>query len=345
MRVLFVGLGGIGQRHLRLLSEILGDELEAHAVRTRGLNDVLSSSLTVVPGENLETKYRLALHRSLDEGLNAAPEVVFVTNPTSMHYAAAHAALERGIPVFIEKPIAVFADEARDLRDLAIRNETRNMVGFQMRFHPCFSAVSNLIRENRLGRILSARFQVAEYMPNWHRYEDYRGMYASRRDLGGGVIRTQIHEIDMIFALFGMPETVYTVGGKLSDLEIDVEDVAHSILRFGSGETRVPVVLSQDYLQAPPRRSFEIVGTSGKVEVDLVAHSMCHYSSTGELERKLAFPDFQRDQLFRDQLHCLLRYLAGGAHPPVSLVEGCGSMDIADACLSSLDSGAVVGIS
>ncbi len=60
------------------------------------------------------------------------------------------------------------------------------VVGYQMRFHPCLQRLHALVSGKKIGRILSVRAEVGEYLPGWHKYEDYRQMYASRQDLGGG---------------------------------------------------------------------------------------------------------------------------------------------------------------
>ena len=99
-----------------------------------------------------------------------------------------------------------------------------------MRFHPCLQRLHELVQEKKVGRILSVRAEIGEYLPGWHTYEDYRQMYASRQDLGGGVILSQIHELDYLYWLFGLPRSVYALGGHLSRLEIDVEDTADILM-------------------------------------------------------------------------------------------------------------------
>ena len=70
---------------------------------------------------------------------------------------------------------------------------------------------------------------VYEYLPGWHPYEDYRQSYAARRELGGGVVSTQIHELDYVHWLFGLPGRVFAVGGTLGSLDVDVEDTASAL--------------------------------------------------------------------------------------------------------------------
>ena len=345
MKVLFVGLGGIGQRHLRLLKEIKGQKLDAHAYRHRNLQFLLSKNLEISSDTGLIDEFGLSVHETLDRALNEKPDVVFITNPTSEHFETAIASLNAGVPIFVEKPITTNVSEARTLVNLAGSRSLKGMVGYQLRFHPLIQRLFSIVKDGQLGDVVSARFQVGEYLPNWHRYEDYRQMYAARRDLGGGVVRTQIHEIDLMYAMFGKPSTAYSVGGKLSNLERDVEDVVFSLFQFGLNGKNVPMSLSQDYIQRPSRRSIEVVGLMGRVELDLINNQLLHYSENGGLVFEEKIENFDRDLMFLGQINALLEYLHDGNPPPVSLADGLASLEIADACLRSMNSGEVEKVS
>src|SRR5204863_5216651 len=129
------------------------------------------------------------------------------------------------------------------------------LVGYQLRFHPAFKQVQEWLGAAAVGRVLAVRAEVGEFLPAFHTYEDYRQMYAARSDLGGGVVVTQIHELDYLYALFGPPRRVFALGGHLSSLEVDVEDVASTLLEWRSpAGDLIPVHLHQDYVQRPPSR-------------------------------------------------------------------------------------------
>src|SRR4051812_39280480 len=106
MRVLFCGLGGIGQRHLRNLRFMLGDQLEAHAYRVRRQSHRLLDNLSLAPDGDLEKDYQITVHTELDRALAAQPDVVFVCNPSSHHTPVALAAAKAGAHIFIEKPVS-----------------------------------------------------------------------------------------------------------------------------------------------------------------------------------------------------------------------------------------------
>jgi predicted dehydrogenase len=344
MKVLFVGLGGIGQRHLRNLRAILGSSLEVHAYRVRQLTRTLTDQLEVEPGTELETKYGVKVHRELDSALAVKPTAAFICNPSSLHVPVALAAAKAGCHLFVEKPLSHSLDGVETLVQMTDRQGLVGLVGYQLRFHPCLQALHQQIKQGLVGRPLCARVEVGEYLPDWHRYEDYRQMYAARSDLGGGVILSQIHEMDYLYWLFGLPERIFTLGGHLSSLQIDVEDVASSLLDFRVDGCKVPVQLHQDYVQRPPSRGCTIIGDEGKIVMSLSSLTVERYDAKGQLAEKLSFEGLPRNDLFMAEMKHFLDCVAGRAAPLVSLRDGAQSLRMALAAKQSLATGGIVSL-
>lgn len=342
MKVLFIGLGGIGQRHLRNLQAIAGDDLEVIAYRERNSSQVITDKLTVEEGADVQSRFGLKVFHDLKQALAEKPLVAFICNPTSMHVAAARTAAEHGCHLFIEKALSDSMDGVEELIALAEAKKLVCMVGYQMRFHPCLQALEKILKSGALGRIVAVNAEVGEYMPGWHKYEDYRQLYAARKDLGGGVIVSQIHEFDYIQWLFGLPASVYAVGGHLSSLEIDVEDVASITMTCVHDGRHIPVHLHQDYLQRPPTRTCKVVGDQGKVVLDFMCHSLIHYDRVGEVVTHADFSGFERNQLFIDQTRHFLECIKTGGEPCVTLRGGARSLQMALAAKQSLETGKVV---
>ena len=184
--------------------------------------------------------------------------------------------------------------------------------------------------------------EVGEYLPGWHTYEDYRQMYASRADLGGGVILSQIHELDYVYWLFGPPRRVFALGGHLSSLEIDVEDVACALFECVVDGRAVPVHVHQDYLQRPPSRGCKVIGDAGKVLVDLQELSVTVFDEQGGLAEASDFAGFQRNELFLSEAKHFLACLKGEEAPQVTVRDGAQSLRMALAAKESLATGQVV---
>ena len=341
LKVLVIGLGGIGQRHVRNLRALLGSEVDILAYRVRRLSHVVTPTLGVDPGRNVEIEYAIRVFATLEDALAERPAMAFICNPSSLHVPAALMCARAGCDLFIEKPIS------NDIAGLAeLVNEVQRlgrivMVGYQFRFHPCFVALQGLVAERSVGPLLSVRAVVGEYLPGWHPYEDYRTMYAARADLGGGVVLSQIHEFDYLYALFGLPRRLFAVGGHLSHLEIDVEDVASTLMEFDVDGRVLPAHLHQDYLQRPANRSCEVLGSRGKVFTDFPSLSLTRYDAEGAGESR-TWDTWTRNEAFLDELRHFLDCVQTRRKPAVDLVDGIASLRMALAAKASMATGRVI---
>jgi predicted dehydrogenase len=342
MKILIVGLGGIGQRHLRNLRTMRGNDLEIIASDPRSKLPVLTDQLKVEEGARLEEKYNLAIFPDLEQALAQKPQAAFICTPTSLHIPTAIRAAREGCALFIEKPLSHNLDQVDELIRLVEGRGLAAVVGYQMRFHPCLQRLYSLVQEQTVGRILSVRAVVGEYLPGWHTYEDYRQGYAARQDLGGGVILSQIHELDYLSWLFGMPRRVFGLGGHLSSLEVDVEDTADILMECTLDGHPVPISLHQDYIQNPPSRSCEIIGDAGKILVDLRALTVDVFDGGGRQVESTSYEGFQRNQMFLDEIKYFLDAVDGKQTPLVSLRAGAQSLRMALAVKESLASGKAV---
>jgi predicted dehydrogenase len=344
MKALFCGLGSIGQRHLRNLKAALGDGVEIIAFRERRSSPVLEPDMTVRAGATLESTYGIRSFDRLDAALAERPDVVFVTNPNTLHLPVARAAAEAGCHLFIEKPLSHSLEGVSELIEIVERKRLVALVGYQFRFHPGIAAIKNLIDSGRLGRLVAAHVVNGEYLPDWHPYEDYRNTHPARRDLGGGALRIQTHELDYASWLFGTPSRVYAVGGKLSRLEVDVEDSVSLLLTCSPDGRPVPVHVHLDYLQRPPQRVCEVVGDAGRLRFDYYAKRLDYWDLATGRVNVLSFDAFDRAQMFEAELRHFLACVRGDETPIVNLRDAAQSLAVSLAAEGSLQSGRAVDV-
>lgn len=335
-RCLFVGLGGIGQRHLRNLRTLLGESVEVLAYRVRRELDTLDDSLQVVPGVDLEQKYGVEVCSDFERALARKPDVVFITNPSSLHVPFALAAARAGCHLFIEKPLSHSLEQVSELIGLCEQNALVSTVAYQLRQHPGFLRVRELLTQAALGRLISARAEVGEYLPGFHPHEDYRRMYASKRSLGGGVTISQIHEIDYLCALFGAPRRVFSMGGQVSSLEIDVDDLSLSLLEFARADgSPLFVELHQDFVQRPAQRGLTVIGERGRLHWSLSGRFLELSSESGRVLERRDYGQLPRNQLFVDELAGFFAAVIRGEACAPTLREGALSLEVAVALLAS----------
>lgn len=344
MNVLFIGLGGIGQRHLRNLVSFELSDLHVFAYRTRRASFVLNDKLVVEEGKKLEEQYSITVCETLNDAWEHDIDAVFICNPTSLHREMLRQAIKHARGIFIEKPIAENMEGLAEIATWCDNNKIVTFVGYQNRFHPCIQMAKKLLSEKVIGRVISVNAEIGEDVRMWHKYEDYRQMYACRKELGGGVVLSQIHELDYIpHLLSNMPKTVYALGGKLSDLEIDVEDVASILMQFNINGEIVPVHLHEDYIQYPPSRRCKIIGTRGRIEFNLLTAEIVCYGENGDIIYNKKY-DFLRNDMFVKELKMFVNAILKGDRDSIDIHEGIKSLRIAEAVKKSLDTGKVVNV-
>ena len=211
MKVLFIGLGSVGQRHLQNVSSLLPDA-ELLAYRRTSHGNVIKD-LTIQPQSFEEFYPRLRCLADLEEAKRQRPDLVFITNPSSMHVETAIPFAEQGSHIFIEKPLGLSLSGVERLEELAEEKSLTVMVGYQMRFNPLYQKVRDAVRKNR-SKLISASFEWNTYVPLHHPYEDYAKSYVAREETGGGVVLALIHEVDVVYDLLGAPIRIFGFGGQ-----------------------------------------------------------------------------------------------------------------------------------
>lgn len=290
-KILLTGLGSIGKRHLRLLQEH-DDQMEIHAYRSSGTDD------TTFPA--------VIQHTSLDDALAENPDIVFITNPTSLHIDTAIACAEAGCHLFIEKPLSHSLDGVDDLMSTVAENNLITYVACVLRFHPVLRRLASLLDTETIGNVYSYRVYSGSYLPDWRPDQDYRTSYSADPEMGGGVVMDLIHELDYAYWLFGDIETVRSWVGQVSDLEIESEDLAEIIV-----ETEDDVVgqIHLDYYRSDPRRTVEITGESGVIRADLINDEIQIQTSNGSEREEF---DVNQDEIYERQLHSFLSNIRNG---------------------------------
>ncbi len=321
MKILIVGLGSIGRRHLKNLYAL-------------GLDDfhVLTAGRCPLPTEQLPP---FTPEEDLDAALEKQPHAVFICNPTALHVPTALAAARHGCHLFIEKPVSHLMHGLSELLALVREKKLVCQVGFQFRFHEVFRKIKQALADGKIGRIISAHACWGEYLPDWHPWEDYRIGYSARHDLGGGALLTLCHPFDYLRWLVDEVEALHAFVGNSSDLELDTEDAAIVNLRFRNGAIGSVYL---DFVSRPSRHTLHIVGTEGWLEWNATCGDAKCYTQRGR-----AFEVFQpgefldRNVMFLAETAHFLDCLHHHRTPDSSLDDGLRALQlvlIAKNCLS-----------
>jgi predicted dehydrogenase len=268
------------------------------------------------------------------------PNAVIVANPTALHLDVAVPAAQAGCHILLEKPISHSMDRLDQLEAAVEKSGSKVLVGFQFRFHPGMRRAKQMISDAEIGRIISAHVHFGEYLPAWHPWEDYRKGYAARADLGGGVVLTQCHSLDYLPWLVGKVESVWGFTAKLSDLEVDVDDTAKIGLRFVGGALGS---LHLDYNQQPPAHRFEVIGTKGSLQWDLLDGATRIYrAEKQEWEVYPLVAGWERNIMFMEEMKHFVAVTRGEAESSCTLKDGIRVMKLISAVHMSQKLGRVI---
>lgn len=336
MKLLVVGLGSIGQRHVRCLRGLRGLDIEIIAYRQRGLDLEVTKDLTTRENVSLEELYGLRSFYDLEAALEERPTAALVCNPNHLHLPIAIELAKAGVHLFLEKPVSHSMETVEELEKLVEQRNLVCCVGYHLRFHPGIQRLVAMVRGGELGQIVSSHFDSGEYMPYWHRYEDYAQTFMAHEAEGGGVTLTQIHDIDVIYAMFGMPASVVSVGGGTGTLAMDAEDHVSSLLAYRTNSHVHAATLNHDCLRYPPRRVYRVSGTAGTLRFDVPGNELVHTPFDGEPVTLYADAGLDRNALFSAQMEHFLACLRGDDAPRVGLRDGVCSLEIALAIKESL---------
>ncbi len=318
MKALFFGLGGVGQRHLRILKELKSD-VKIAAVRKSNRTFEILDNMAVDYSIDITKKYNIELFDNIDEALLFKPDLVIIATPTSTHVSIATRFIINNIPVFIEKPISDSKDNLSFLLKKTSENNAIVMIGYMMRFNPCAIKLKDLIAKRILGKIYAVTLNVNSYMPSWHKYENYNEFYAGIKELGGGVILTEIHEIDLLSWFFGAPNRVWAIGGRLSNFDIDVEDTVGVLMHQPYEGKYFPINLNICYVEPAPHRKMIIIGEKGIIEWDILNNSISVSIPNNEQVERYHYPEFQRNDMFRAQMEHFIDCVANHKKPVSSI--------------------------
>lgn len=262
-RILIVGRGSMGKRHFEI-SRKLFPTAEVAVYSESG--DLNSFSLT------LRTREEISRFR---------PEISVIANRTSEHLEFATFLANLNSHLLIEKPISFDLSDIEELLMVKERNRLKILVGYNLQYLGSFKCITDLLAKEKIGRVLDVRIEVGQNLESWRSSRDYRETASAKRRDGGGVLRELSHEINYLLELFGMPRWVYGSTAKVSDLEIDVEDIAHLILGMqGKDGSEFMASLTLDFVRQDKTRKCVIIGTQGTLEWDILAGTI--KESTGQ---------------------------------------------------------------
>ena len=265
-KIAFVGLGSIATRHLKNVQVYLASQGDGCVV------DLYRSSLGRPLADELQPLVSNTFLYADEIPEERIYDVVFVTNPTSMHYETVERFAKHTKSFFIEKP--VFENTKVDEKIFNTIKDIPSYVACPLHYNAVLQYVKQHIKSED---VICARAMSSSYLPDWRPGQDYRNTYSAHKDMGGGVSIDLIHEWDYLTWLFGMPTECYQMIDKVSNLEVDSDDLA---IYIGKND-KTTFELHLDYFGRQTQRTLDLFTLDDTIHCDLIAGTV-NYLKKGE---------------------------------------------------------------
>ena len=275
INVLFFGLGSIGQRHVKNLSQILGKKVNFFAYKRHRKNTLLNIKQNSLKSK-LEKQYKIILIDNLIKIKDYKIDIVFITNPSSLHFKSILKLKKfQSKYLFIEKPLDANLKYFKKFEKFIKKNKLKTFMGYNLKFHACVKMIKKVLNnKNNFGRIQNAEFCYGDNLKNWHKNEDYKISYAAKKKLGGGIVLSSIHEYDLMYEFFGNAKFIKSYNDHLSSLKIDVEDFSISIFENKFKKNKLITVIKLNYFQWSKERFIKINFEKGYIYADLINYKI-----------------------------------------------------------------------
>ena len=297
LHVLVLGVGSIGERHIRNLWLLGVTKITAYRTRNLPFRDIGSAQVSVVS--------------DLKQINTDTIDCAIICSPTHLHFDQSAWCADSGIHAFIEKPLSHHLDSLTNLTRTVSEKKLVFFVGYMMRFHPVMISLKKMISSEILGKVIYIESEWREYLPDWHPWEDYKKGYAARSDMGGGAALTLSHDLDLICWLLNRNPQSWQSNKVISPtLETTAETIADYIVTFPDQ------ILGRVHLNmaAPiPQRKTEVIFEKGRITVEYFENKLIIEEKSKEKKIIIA-SEFERNQMYVSELEYFLSNVCSGNH-------------------------------
>src|SRR5699024_5715441 len=218
LKIGVIGLGDVSRIHLHAIANQTSACLTA-------VSDIDKSTQEIVPEVNFYTDYKDMLNQEV-------LDCVHICLPHYLHYIVTKHCVEKGVHVFLEKPLAIDATEGRKLVEIEKKYPTIKIgISFQNRKNETFEKMNEIINSRKYGKVKGIKGLVSWYRPKT--YYDTKPWRGSLKGAGGGVIINQaIHTLDLMQIIGGEIKSINGTLTNLEDYGYEVEDTVIAKIHF-----------------------------------------------------------------------------------------------------------------
>ena len=233
------GCGSIGSKYIDLLSE-LGFSVGCYDVKK------IDSELI---------KDKVTFYDTAESCIDSKPDIIIISTPPDSHLSCLEIAIKSKAKILLEKPLAASKEEAQNILKIYQNNKGRIWCVANMRYHNGFQTLDKNIKN--LGKIYSATSYFSHRLSQMR--SKTKNLYAAKKN-EGGVILDCVHDIDLLYKLFGKLLFVNSWIATLGNEKIEAEDYAHLWLKSENG---IHISMQLDFLSRWKSRGIKIIGENG----------------------------------------------------------------------------------
>jgi len=321
-RVLVIGTGSIGERHVRCLLSTGRAE-----VGICELNDAIRNAV----GDRYDVRGAFA---ELDEALDLKWDAALIATPAHTHIPIATKLVEHDIPLLIEKPLSVDMNGVAEILDTVREKNLIAAVSYNYRAHPALSAMKSAIDDGRFGNILQMYCNVGQHFATYR--PAYASVYFANREHGGGAIQDAMtHSVNMGEWLAGPVDRISVDAGHQYLEGVDVEDTVHAFARHG----KVMSSYVLNLYQRPNESSITVVCEKATLRFNMLEGRWSWMDDVdGDWHDEVHALD-DRDALYELNAAAFLDALEGLSSPLCSLDDGLQSLRTNIAAITSASAG------
>jgi predicted dehydrogenase len=303
-KILVIGCGSIGERHLRCFQ------------RT-GRAQMFACESNAALLQKITQQYQVTGFPDVAAALQAERfDGVAVCVPANLHIGIALQCYRQGAALLIEKPLCTKLGEVEELRQEIARRKQFLRVAFVYHFQPAIKAMREVLRKGTLGKALQAGAVVGQHFPTFR--PAYRQIYYTRHETGGGCIQDMMpHLVNAIEWLVGPSTRVFCEAGHQALEGVTVEDTVSAAARNGG----VLTTYTLNQFQAPNEATFFVHCERGSLKAELHEQRWGLFQHGAPGWEYHPAPVKERDDLFVAQANAFLDGMAGAETDLATLDE------------------------
>lgn len=327
MKFCVIGTGSIGKRHIKNLIGL-------------GYKNIIAVSEFSKKNSLLISDLEIKVYHSFETAIKTEKIThVFIANPSSMHEQFLETSLNYNFHVYLEKPVCLDSSDLLDTYKKFEQSKGSVFVGNQFRYNHILIKIKEMIENNSIGEIIRVNAHLGEHVADYHPNEDFRNSYAAKKDLGGGILLTQVHQINYINWLFGNITSLsaFEVPTKILNLEVE-ENISYTAVT----NRNILISANLNFLERPKRVSLEIIGTQNSIYWDYFENTLKIIDNEKCID--IFKSEQTRDQMFQD---CLKNYINSSNKkelPKTSFEDGIYDLKVIRAIRNSIQNKKMINV-